>query len=84
MDSAAPCPTLDAAFEEIEGAVLPSLCVLLDNLLDAAALALPGVDAERHAAELRRLGLQVADLTARIEAVAPVPAQAPARLRMSA
>lgn len=83
MDSAAPHDSLDAGFGEIEGAILPTLSTLLDNLLDAAALAVPGLDADRHAAELRRLSVQVADLGWRIEAIKPVEAQ-PARLTMSA
>jgi len=37
------------AFESIDRSILPSLTSLLDNLLDSAALARPGVDADLHA-----------------------------------
>ncbi len=62
---------LDEAFERIEETILPSLSMMLDTLLEAAALARPGVDGEAYAAELRTLGLQLEELTRQIEAVSP-------------
>jgi hypothetical protein len=62
---------LDEAFERIEETILPSLSLMLDTLLEAAALARPGHDGEVFAAELRTLGLQLEDLTRQIEAVSP-------------
>nr|MDP8995280.1 hypothetical protein [Pseudomonadota bacterium] len=62
--------SLDAAFEQIEQSILPTISLLLDSLLDAAAAARPGIDAERYAAELRTMALDVEDLTRRVEAVA--------------
>ena len=73
---------MDPALESIEASILPSTVMLLDGLLDSAALALPGLDCAVHAAELNALAAQVADLTARVAALVPV--QEPARLRMSA
>jgi hypothetical protein len=62
---------LDEAFERIEETILPSLSLMLDTLLEAAALARPGHDGEVFAAELRTLGLELEDLTRQIEAVSP-------------
>lgn len=62
---------LDEAFERIEETILPSLSMMLDTLLDAAALARPGHDGEVFAAELRTLGLQLEDLTRQVEAASP-------------
>ena len=86
MDSAAKLQTLDRAFEQIEGSVLPSLSMLLDTLLDSAAAARPGIDARVHAAEIRTLALHLEDLTRQVEAVAPsaVRVQPLERLRISA
>ena len=85
MDSPAG-QTIDRAFEQIEGSILPSLSMLLDTLLDAAASARPGIDARTHAAELRTLALHLEDLTRQVEAAAPLAVQdQPAeRLRISA
>jgi hypothetical protein len=47
------------AFQVIEGTLLPSLTLLLES----AAAALPGVDAEHHAQELRLLAGQLEELT---------------------
>jgi hypothetical protein len=82
MESAA----IERAFEEIEERILPGVSVLLDSLLEAAAGARPGFDADRHAAELRSMADQVDSLTRQIAALAPDVAlvQAPARLNMSA
>jgi hypothetical protein len=62
---------LDEAFERIEETILPSLSLMLDTLLEAAALARPGKDGEVFAAELRTLGLQLEELTRQVEAVSP-------------
>jgi hypothetical protein len=62
---------LDEAFERIEETILPSLSLMLDTLLDAAALARPGHDGEVFAAELRMLGLQLEELTRQVEAASP-------------
>ena len=62
---------LDEAFERIEETILPSLSLMLDTLLDAAALARPGHDAEVFAAELRTLGFQLEELTRQVEAASP-------------
>ena len=47
------------AFQAIEGSVLPSLTLLLES----AAAAQPGMDAERRAEELRLLARQLEELT---------------------
>ena len=62
---------LDEAFERIEETILPSLSLMFDTLLDAAALARPGHDGEAFAAELRTLGCQLEALTREVEAVSP-------------
>lgn len=48
------------AFDVIEGAILPSL----ERLIDTAAGAQPGVDADAKAAELRALAEQLQQLAA--------------------
>lgn len=63
---------LDEAFEKIEEAILPSMSMMLDMLLDAASLNRPGVDAETYAAELRTVALQLESLTREVEAISPV------------
>ena len=73
---------MDLALESIEASILPSTVMLLDGLLDSSVLARPGVDAAAHASELRGLARQVGILAAGLAGL--VPAQAPARLRMSA
>jgi hypothetical protein len=72
---------LDEAFERIEETILPSLSLMLDTLLDAAALARPGHDGEAFAAELRTLGLQLEELTRQIEAASPAARIDPADYR---
>lgn len=62
---------LEEAFERIEESILPSLTMVLDSLLDAAALARPGADGEAFAAELRTLGCQLEALTREVEAASP-------------
>jgi hypothetical protein len=67
MSSADRQQVLDEAFERIEESILPSLSLVLDALLDAAALARPGADAEIFAAELRTIGAELESLTRQIE-----------------
>jgi hypothetical protein len=62
---------LDEAFERIEETILPSLSLMLDAMLEAAALARPGHDGEVFAAELRMLGFQLEELTRDVEALSP-------------
>ena len=75
---------LDRSLHQVEESILPSLSGLLDGLIDSAALARPGTDADVHATELRYTAHQLTALTRLVEAVAPL-AQAPsAPRRMSA
>ena len=62
---------LEEAFERIEGTILPSISMMLDALLEAAALARPGIDADVYAAELRTIALQLEALTKQVEAISP-------------
>ena len=62
---------VEQALERIEETILPSISMMLDTLLDAAALARPGVDAEVYAAELRTIALQLEALTKQVEAISP-------------
>ena len=61
----------ESALERIDVAILPGLSHLLDDVIDSAALARPGVDAEAYAEGLRRTAVQVAQLTRLIALVAP-------------
>jgi len=81
MSSADRQLALDEAFERIEESILPSLSLVLDSLLDAAALARPGVDAEIYAAELRTIGAELESLTRQIEAMTAVRPRARPRQR---
>lgn len=69
MSSAERQHVLDEAFERIEEEILPSLSFILDSLLDAAALARPGADADIYAAELRTIGAELESLTRQVEAL---------------
>jgi hypothetical protein len=60
--------TPEAAFETIEETILPSLSLVLDSLIEAAALARAGVDAEVYAAELRNISAELETLTREVEA----------------
>jgi hypothetical protein len=51
---------LDAAFERIEQTVLPTIAAMLDAVIDSAAGARPGLDAEAYAVALRKLAEEVA------------------------
>ena len=59
------------ALDSIDKAILPNLSRLLDGVLDSAALARPGVDAEAYAAGLRRTARQMDQLTRLVALVAP-------------
>ncbi|HEY0114615.1 MAG TPA: hypothetical protein VGB54_02735 [Allosphingosinicella sp.] len=61
------------AFETIEGSILPSLTMLIEQ----ASVAQPGMDSEATAQELRALARQLESLTALFENGMPAP-QAPA------
>jgi hypothetical protein len=74
----------ESAFEAIDKAILPSLSRLLDSVIDSAALARPGVDAEGYSAGLRRTARQVDQLTRLVGAVAPHAQRAAAARNISA
>ncbi|HEX8571903.1 MAG TPA: hypothetical protein VF759_04050 [Allosphingosinicella sp.] len=76
-----PSRQLHEAFERIEETILPSLSMMLDTLLEAAALARPGHDGEAFAAELRTLGFQLEELTRQVEAASPAERIDPADYR---
>jgi hypothetical protein len=61
----------ETALDRIDVAILPSLSRLLDGVIDSAALARPGVDAEEYSAGLRKTARQVEQLTRLIALVAP-------------
>jgi hypothetical protein len=63
--------SLDAAFARIEGSILPSVTLMLDALLDAAAMARPGSDALHYAAEIGTLAEQLKMVTRQVETLAP-------------
>ena len=50
---------LDSAFDRIEQTVLPTIAAMLDAVIDSAAGARPGVDAEAYAEALRKLAEEV-------------------------
>ena len=60
---------LEEAFDRIEETILPTLSMMLDTLLEAAALARPGHDADVYAAELRTIGCELDALTREVEAL---------------
>jgi type II secretory pathway component PulM len=59
---------IDDALGRLEAAILPELSALIRGLVDAAALARPGVDAEAKAAEIRALTAEVEKLGREVEA----------------
>ncbi|HVQ07817.1 MAG TPA: hypothetical protein VMS43_05230 [Allosphingosinicella sp.] len=63
----------DRALDRIDQVILPGLSRLLDNVIESAALARPGIDAEDYSAGLRRTARQMAQLTALVGAVAQRP-----------
>jgi hypothetical protein len=60
---------VDQAFARIEAAILPTLSLMLDTLLDSATLGQPGTDADMHAAELRAIAWQLDVLIGQFEAL---------------
>ena len=61
---------LGEAFEVIEGRILPSLSLLIEQ----ASVAEPGVDAAARADELRNLARQLEELTSLFDAGLPTKA----------
>ncbi len=61
----------ERALDSIDQAILPNLSRLLDGVLESAALARPGVDAEAYSAGLRRTARQMDQLTRLVALVAP-------------
>lgn len=59
--------TIDQAFDQIEKVILPGIAILLDSLLDAAALARSGTGERSFPAELRILTLQLETVTRQVE-----------------
>ena len=59
------------ALDKIDVAILPSLSRLLDDVIESASLARPGIDAEDYSAGLRKTARQVDQLTRLIALVAP-------------
>lgn len=62
----------EQALDAIDQDILPNLSRLLDTVLDSAALARPGIDAEAHAMGLRATAGQMAQLTELVATVAPL------------
>jgi hypothetical protein len=60
----------DPAFEAIEATILPALSFSLDTLIETAAMADPGRDADLQAEALRGLALQLEYLLGQVEAAA--------------
>jgi hypothetical protein len=50
---------LDSAFDRIEQTVLPTIAAVLDAVIDSAAGARPGIDADAYAEALRALAKEV-------------------------
>jgi hypothetical protein len=50
---------LDSAFDRIEQTVLPTIAAVLDAVIDSAAGARPGIDADAYATALRTLAREV-------------------------
>lgn len=60
----------DSALASIDQAILPNLSRLLDGVIESAALARPGSDAEVYAASLRKTARQMDQLTRLVGLVA--------------
>ncbi len=63
----------ESALAGIDRTILPNLSRLLDSVLESAALARPGVDAEAYSAGLRTTARRLGRLTALVGAVAQRP-----------
>ena len=81
---AEPAPHIADSIATIEDGLLPGLSGMLDDLLDRAALARPGADADRYATEIRYAAWQLTALGELLAAVAPLAQLAAAPRRMSA
>jgi hypothetical protein len=66
----------ERAAETIDQAILPNLSRLLDGVIESAALARPGIDADAYAAGVRATARQV-DQLARLIGAVYQPAAAP-------
>lgn len=83
---------LDAAFDRIEQTVLPTIAAMLDAVIDSAAGARPGLDAEAYAEALRKLAEEVdaanavfSDMLAdSAESARPAPPKDPRRFSSAA
>lgn len=62
---------LDAALDRIEQTVLPSIAAVLDAVIDTAAGARPGLDADAYAAALRALSEEVEAAQAALGSLLP-------------
>lgn len=62
---------LAEAFERVEAMILPSISIMLEALLEAAALGQSGIDPQAYAAELRTIALQLEALIREVEAISP-------------
>lgn len=60
----------DSALASIDKAILPNLSRLLDGIIESAALARPGIDAEAYADSLRKTARQMDQLTRLVGLVA--------------
>jgi hypothetical protein len=65
---------LDSAFDRIEQTVLPTIAAVLDAVIDSAAGARPGIDADAYAEALRQLAAEVDAAQAVFSAMLPVSA----------
>ncbi len=77
-------PVVDDALAQIESDILPSFGRMLEGVLEAAAMARAGVEADEHGGELRRVVRELEQVTARMELIAASqrPLQ-PAEFRIS-
>ena len=64
---------LETAFDRIEQTVLPSIAAVLDAVIDSAAGARPGIDAEAYAEALRALTREVEAAQAALAAMGENP-----------
>ena len=72
------------AVESIDASLLPRLSQLLDDAIDSAALARPGIDADLYATELRYVAGQLDALAALVAGAAALAQAEEPSLRMSA
>ena len=65
---------LETAFDRIEQTVLPSIAAVLDAVIDSAAGARPGLDADAYAQALRALAKEVEAAQAALTSLLSDPA----------